>query len=160
MIFYRVVKTEKRNKNTFENYRIIEADKEQLNYFFDEHIFEKSIPLFKDKKDNIFGFTAVDENKNVVGFITACPDEMGTPINGMQWLVPYIFVEAEHQRKGIGSALLNELLKSARKENIIQLGLIRLDENTISFLYNNDFDVCVWYIMGGDVKPVSAAIRV
>jgi GNAT superfamily N-acetyltransferase len=160
MVFHRLDKSGKQNAKTTENYRIVRAGEKQLDNIFNEYIFEKSIPLFKDKKDDIFGFTAVDEYNKVVGFITACPDDIGTPIDDMQWLVPYIFVEAEHQRKGIGTALLNEMIKAARDENIFQLGLIRLDENTISFLYNNDFDICVWYIMGGDAKPVSAAIRV
>ena len=160
LIFYRMDKAKNNFIKTPKNYRIVKAERKQTDNFFDEYIFEKSIPLFKDKKNDIFGFTAVDDNEKVIGFITACPYGIGEPINGMQWLVPYVFVNEEHRRKGVGSVLLNEILNAAKEENIIQLGLIRLDEDTTNFVCSNNFNICTWYIMAGDVKLISAAIRV
>ena len=162
MIFYRVSKTAKENLCDDINYKIIKAESEQLDYIFNEYIFEKAIPLFKDKKENIFGFTAVDDDGKVIGLITACPYDMGTPIDGMQWLVPYIFVNSEMRRKGIGSALLKRLIQSAKEENIKQISMFNLGEDEIGFLYNNNFDICVIYIAKTQdgKNPISAAKRI
>ena len=164
LIFYRVDKTAKENSCDKRNYKIVKAENEQLDYIFNEYIFKKAIPFFKDKdkKENIFGFTAVDDDEKVVGFITAYAYEMGTPIDGVQWLVPYIFVTPEMRRNGIGSALLKCLIQSAQEENINQISLFSLnDEDVIEFLYSNNFDICVNYIAKTQYgkNPISAALR-
>jgi len=159
MVFYRLDKKDQvRRKEQY--YRVAEAAKAHLYGFFDEYIKNSVIPFFQDKRDDIFGFTAVDENENIVGFITACPDELGAPLDGTRWLIPYIFVNAELRRQGIASALLDELLKSAKQANASQLDAIRLNDEAALFFYESNFDLCVWYIMSGDVKPVSAALRI
>jgi len=116
--------------------------------------------IVDENKDGIFGFTAVDNDENIIGFVTACLREIGEPIEGAQWLVPYLFVDKEHRRKGIGSALLNEICVKAREKNIIQLGSFWLDEDAVNFMYSNNFSLCTGYIYAGNVKPISAAIRV
>jgi GNAT superfamily N-acetyltransferase len=162
MIFYRVNKTAVNNTNENEKYKIVKADSEQLDNIFNDYIVKKSAPFFKDNKKNIIGFTAIDDDEKVIGFITACPYDMGTPIDGMQWLVPCISVNSEMRRKGIGSALLKQLIKSAQEENINQISLFSLGEDEITFLYNNNFDICVMYIAKTQdgKNPISAAKRI
>jgi len=159
MIFYRMDKPEKAKKEQT-GYRIIAANKAQLHRIFDEYILNNGVPFFQDKRDDIFGFVAVDENENTVGFITACPDELGAPLIGTRWLIPFIFVNAELRRRGIASTLLEEMRKSAKQENASQLDAMRLNDEAALFFYENNFDICVWYIMSGDIKPVSAALRI
>ena len=158
MIFYRLDKTEEDPKRK-QSYRIVAAEKAQLHRIFDEYIVNSGVPFFRDKRDDIFGFLAIDENENILGFITACPDELGVPLTGTRWLIPHIFVNAELRRQGIASALLGELIKSARQANIAQLDAMRLNDEAVLFFQANNFDICVWYIMSGDAKPISAADR-
>jgi len=160
MIFYRVNQKENETKKEQTGYHIAEANKSQLHRIFDEHILGNGVPFYQNKRDDMTGFLAVAENENTIGFITACPDEMGAPLTGMRWLISYIFVNAERRRQGIASALLGELIKSARQANIAQLDAMRLNDEAVLFFQANNFDICVWYIMSGDAKPVSAALRI
>jgi len=160
MIFYRIDKTEKATQREQTGYRIVAADKAQLHRIFDKYMLNNGVPFFQDKRDDIFGFLAIDENENTVGFIAACPDELGAPLTGTRWLIPYIFVDAELRRQGIASALLSELLKSAKQASASQLDAMRLNDEATLFFYENNFDICVWYIMSGDAKPISAALRI
>ena len=160
MIFYRMDKPAKETQKEQPGYRIIAAGKAQLHQIFDEYILDNGILFFQDKREDIFGFLAVDENDNTVGFITACPDELGAPLTGTRWLIPYIFVNAELRRQGIGSALLEKLRSSAKQAGIVQLDALRLNDETAAlFFQGNNFDLCIWYIMSSNVKPVSAALR-
>ncbi|MCL2494452.1 MAG: GNAT family N-acetyltransferase [Oscillospiraceae bacterium] len=157
MVFYRIDKTEPQQNQ--HNFRIVMAGKARLHRIFDESILGNGVPFFQDKRDDIFGFVAVDENENTLGFITACPDELGAPLTGTRWLIPYIFVNPELRRKGIATALLGELLQSAQRAGIAQVDALRLNDETALFFYKNNFDLCVWYIMDGEEKPISAALR-
>jgi len=121
---------------------------------------DNGVPFFQDKRDDIFGFLAVDADENVLGFITACPDELGAPLTGTRWLIPYIFVNAELRRQGIASALLGEMRKAAKQAGVLQLDAMRLGDESALFFNENNFAICAWYIMSGDVKPISAALRI
>jgi len=157
MVFYRIDKTEpQQNQHIF---RIVPAGKARLHGIFDEYIADNGVPFFQNKRDNIFGFVAVDENENTLGFITACPDELGAPLTGTRWLIPYIFVNPELRRKGVATALLGELLQGAQRAGIAQVDALRLNDEAALFFYKNNFDLCVWYIMDGEEKPISAALR-
>ena len=162
MIFYRVNKTEKENYIKQENYKIIKAEKEHLNWIFDEHILNDGLKFFHDKRDDIFGLAAVDKENNVMGIITSYAYELGSPLEGVQWMIPYIYVRPELRRQGIGGTLIKETIKIAQKENVTQLTCLFLDEEAIKFWSDNNFDMCNYYIMSGkDGKcPVSAALRV
>jgi len=160
LIFYRLDKPKNAPVKTADNFCIVKAEQSRLDKFLNERIPEKYRLFVNENRDRIFGFTAVDNDKNIIGFITVCPYEIGEPIDGTQWLTPYIFVNEEHRRNGIGSVLLNEILVKAKEENIIQLGSFWLDENAINFVYRNNFSLCTGYIFSGDVKPISAAIRI
>ena len=160
LIFYRLDEAKNKLIKASKNFRIVKTVQSQLDNFFDERISEKYKGIVNENRDKIFGLTAVDNDENFIGFITAFPREIGEPIDEMQWLVPYIFVEEEHRRNGIGSALLNEILVKAKEENIIQLESFWLDENAINFAYSNNFSLCTGYIFSGDVKPISAALRI
>jgi len=101
MITYRINKTEEKIIKQ-EYYLITKADKEQLNWIFNEYILFESVPFFHDKKESIFGLTAVDKDGNILGFITAFADELGSPLESIQWWIPYIFVQPELRHQGIG----------------------------------------------------------
>ena len=161
MIFYRIDKTVKEKSADVQDYKIVKAESEQLDYIFNEYIIKINVAYFKDKRADIFGFAAVDDDGKLIGFTTAYPYEIGTPIDGTQWIL-HIFVNPELRRKGIGSALLKRLIQSAKEENTTQLVLFGLDENTIGFLNDNNFDILVNYISKtpDGKNPISAGLRI
>jgi GNAT superfamily N-acetyltransferase len=83
---------------------------------------------------------------------------MYAPLNGTQWIIPYIFVCPKLRRKKIGSALVAEMIKSAKKENITQLSVVRVHE-AAEFWYNNNFDMFHWSAVGKDNTAVIAGLR-
>ena len=158
MIFYRIDKIKKENQKEQTGYRIIKADKEQANYIFDEYILNINPEYFKDKRNDIFTFSAIDKDENIAGFIMAYADEMYAPLEGNQWLIPYIFVSPELRRQGIGSALVREIIKSAKEANITQLTAVRVQDAT-EFWYNNNFDMFYWSAVGKVNTAVVAGLR-
>jgi ribosomal protein S18 acetylase RimI-like enzyme len=160
MIFYRINKTEKENVTKQENCRIIKADKEQMNWIFDEYIINDSVPFFHDKRDDIFGFAAVDGDNNILGFITGYADEMYAPLDGRTWLIPCIFVKPELRRQGIGCALIKEMIKAAKEANINQLTCAVSNEEASKFWYNNNFGIFFWKHVGSVNTATIAALRI
>jgi len=159
MIFYRIDKTEKVNSKEHEDYRIIKAEKEQADCIFDKYILIINQEYYKDKKDDIFVFVAVDEDKNILGFITALADEMYEPLDGTVWLIPYIFVRPEFRRQGIGSALVKEIVNSAKESNITQLTAIKAND-ALEFWRNNNFDIFYWSAVGKVNTAIVAGLRI
>ena len=161
MIVYRLNKTEKENRQPKE-VQIVQANNEQLHWIFDEHILHEGLKFFRDKGEDISGLSAIDSNGNLLGIITAYAYELGAPLEGTQWMIPYIYVRPELRRQGIGRSLINALIKTAEEAGIAQLTCLFITEDASAFLYHNHFDVCNYYIMG-DVdgrRPITAALRI
>ena len=147
MFFSRLDKPKKEEMREQKNCRIIKADKERLDWIFNEYILKTDpqiVRLCQDKKDKIFALTAMDKNENIMGFITAYADEMYAPLDGIQWWIPCIFVYPELRRQGIGSVLVREMIKNASEMHITQLTCSRSNEDETEFWYNNNFDIYFW----------------
>jgi GNAT superfamily N-acetyltransferase len=162
MIFYRLNNTIKKNYQNHVKYDIIEAKKEHLDWVFDDHITNDGLKFFHDKKDDINGFAAIDNGKNLIGIATIFPYKMGSPLEGLQWMIPYIYVHPDLRRQGIARALINDIIIAAKKENIKQLTCLYLNNNNIiRFLSSLNFAMCSYYVMRKDGKyPISAALRI
>jgi GNAT superfamily N-acetyltransferase len=158
-IFYRLNKKENGNYRQQKNYRIIRADKEQLNWIFNEHIHSK---FYHGKREDTFGLTAVDKDNNILGFITAYADGLGSPLEGIQWVIPYIYVRPDLRRQRIAFSLISEIIQSAKEANVTQLTCFNLNEEASEFWHNNNFDICVHYFSKTQEgkNPVSAALRI
>ena len=159
MIFYRIDRTKQECYKEHDDYRIIKANKEQANSIFDEYILNLNPDYFKDKRENIFALTALDRNENIAGFIVAYLDEMYAPLDGTQWIIPYIFVYPELRRQGIASALVREIIKYAKESNVTQLIAVRAQDAT-EFWYNNNFDMFHWSAVGKVNIAVVAGLRI
>jgi ribosomal protein S18 acetylase RimI-like enzyme len=162
MIFYRVNKTEKKISTKQENYQIAKADSKQLDWIFDEYIVKNSLKFFHDKRNDIIALAAVDEDKKILGFITAYAFGLGSPLEGTQWTIPYIFVRPELRKQGIACALITELAKYAKEADITQLACPSLNEEESEFWHANNFDILINYIAKtrDGKNPISAALRI
>jgi len=144
-----------------DGYQIVKATQAQLDLLFGDHILQDGLKFFHDKKGAISGLSAVDEEDTLLGMIGSYPYELGTPLNGTQWMIPYIYVRPASRGQGIGSALVGEMIKAAREANVKQLTCLYVTEEASKFLYQNNFGVCNYYIMD-DIdgrRAVSAALR-
>ena len=164
IMFYRINKTPKVNILK-KIYRVMKADKEQLDWIYHEHIIKISpghAEYYKDKKDEFFGLAAADKTGDILGFIAAYADELGSPLDGTEWVIPYVFVRPDLRRQGIGSVLISEMAKAAEEAEITQLLFIGISEEAGEFWYKNNFDMCINYIMKmqDGKNPVSAALRI
>jgi len=162
MFFNRLDKLNKSIKKQ-EKYRIINTDKESLDWIFNEYVIKTSpqaAEFYRDKKEEIFGFTAIDDDNKILGFITAREDEMYAPLENIQWWIPYIFIYPEFRRQGIGTNLVQELIKSAKKSNVMQLTSTFKNEDATEFWYDNNFDIYFWGQNSDGTRTVSAAMRI
>lgn len=153
-------RSETENKKRQTDYRITKADKKQLNYIFDEHLLRQNPEFYKGKRDEILGFAAVDGNANIVGFAVVLPMKMDAPLDGEQWRITHIFVNPSLRKQKIGSALIQELIKTAKETNSMQVITTRPDGEEAAFWYKNNFDICFWgKIPGTDKCPFFAGAR-
>ena len=161
MIFRRADKSGESTRKQ-KNCRIAKADKEQLDWIFDNHILNDGLKFFHDKKEDIFGFAAFDEENNCIGIITAYSYEMGSPLKGEQWMVPYIYVRPELRHCGIARTLIGQAAKAAQEAGVAQLTCLFVNDDAVEFLRGMNFDICNYYIMSKQDGrcPVSAALRV
>jgi len=97
------------------NYNVTRASKEQADYI--------TANLYKNPKANNFAivFVAVDDEENIVGYLIAEEKTVLPPINGTDWFIWNIYSRPEYRRQGIATALLDEVIKQARQENIKHL---------------------------------------
>ena len=161
MIFYRLNKTEKEIPIN-QDYQIIKSDIEQLHWIFDEHILNDGLKFFHDKREDIFGLTAIDKDNNILGIITAYAYELGSPLSGVQWFLPYIYVKPGLRQQEIAYNLIKEMIKFAQEADVTQLTCLFLSDEASEFWYKNNFDMCINYIMKmqDGKNPVSAALRI
>ena len=94
--------------------------------------------------------------------IPVLPYDLGSPLSGTQWMIPYIYVHPEYSYQDIGYTFIAELIKAAKEANIKQLVSVCLDEQSVDFWYNNGFNICACYIMRDSEGkiPVSAGLRI
>jgi len=83
------------------------------------------------------GFIVAEANHKIIGFI------IGAKINLIQVKILMIAVAREYRRQKIGRALLTELIKQIKTENIKNVELeVRTDnKNAIEFYKRNNFEI-------------------
>ncbi len=109
------------------------------------------------KIGGFFGFVALEEKNNIIGFIFAYPDEMKAPIDGNRWLLT-LFVFPEYRRHGIGSALTKEMIHYAKGKDVMQLTAIGSYEDDIGFWYHTGFDIFFWGVNANTGKRSTTAM--
>jgi GNAT superfamily N-acetyltransferase len=163
IMFYRINKMTRVNTFTQKTYRIIKADKEQLDWIYNEHIINESpqrAGFYETNRNGFFGFAAIDDNEKIAGIITARADELDSPLIGTAWAISYIFVRPDLRRQGIGSALINEIIKAAEEAKIEQVLFIAMYEEAGEFLNANNLDLFFWKHLSAQNKIISAGLRI
>lgn len=171
VMFYRINRTVKTNIVNNTEYKIIRADKEQMECIFNEYLLNETInhllnerpnlaKYYEDKKEDFFALTAVDTEKKMVGFIIAFAEELISPLDGTEWIVPYIFVFPELRRQGIGSVLVHEMSKTAKEAQTAQLLFISIKEESVEFWDKNNLDLFFWKYLSTQNTIITAGLRI
>lgn len=147
-------------------YRIVAADGAALAPALDGFmscpgVSDGAKEFFRVRRDSIFGLAAINGAGEPVGYIAACRDEMGAPLEDTKLWLPFIFVRPELRRHGIGRALAEGMVMRAREKGAAQLTAFRHDEEETGFWYGVGFDVFFWGVnFDNGRRSVTASLRV
>jgi GNAT superfamily N-acetyltransferase len=99
------------------NYKVVRANKEQLeSVLADNRVFNQ------EKKDIYFGFVAVDEDKNIIGYLIAYEKDISvSSVKIKRWWIEHTFVRPELRQQGIADALVKAIIKYAEESGIMQI---------------------------------------
>ena len=75
----------------------------------------------KQERESAVIYTAVDESGEVLGRVIAIKRDIPSSIKGQYWLIKSLFVEPEYRRKGIATALVNEVKLQAKASGAVYL---------------------------------------
>lgn len=95
---------------------LVKTTRNQIDYIFDNYLHLFNQTYFEQVKNDLFGFVALDHDNQIVGFSLMKHEPLYPPFNEMQ-LVFWIYVKPEMRRKGIGTALANEVIAYAQSRN-------------------------------------------
>ena len=97
--------------------------------------------------ENTFTLFAIDDNDQNIAFLFAYYREIPAPLNGKtECFINVIDVNESMRGKGIGSALVQETIKIAKEENVLQ---VRAYTDI-----NNVFSHRLWLKNGFGISPV------
>lgn len=92
-------------------YQVVRVDSALRNKVLDAY-FPKHSTYFASVREDLFGFAAVNEQGEPVGYILAREEDMGAPLTEVEWIA-WHYVEPAFRKQGIGSALLQALRNAA-----------------------------------------------
>jgi len=99
--------------------KIRQATQNEISTWFEK---DPNIKNFIWLGENTFTLFAVDAEDNNIGFLFAYYREIPAPLGGKtECFINVIDVNESIRGKGIGSALIQEAVKMAKEENVIQV---------------------------------------
>lgn len=133
-----------------EDIRIASAHPERTEQILNDVLLPKNPDYWSDKKDLLFGLTALDTEENELGCILAYEFAygVGAPFEEKQWVIAYLCVNPEFRHRGIGSKLLCELITSAAENGNAQVMATGIPRDMNLFWHKNNFDLFDWHYVG------------
>ena len=127
---------------------IVKATVAQLDYIRQEYLYQNNKPYFEGIANDIFGFAALNDDGDIIGFAVMRHESSYPPLSSMT-LLCWVYVIPEMRRHGIGTALLNEVTSYACEVGISQVIHAGTDDE-LAFWEHIGFDVCIWGKITGD----------
>lgn len=100
--------------------RIGRAKREDLVYICEKHLIPSNEKYYSQRKDELFGFAAFNNDNRIVGYVMMRYEMMFPPLDGIM-IQGTVYVEPEMRRNGIGSALVCEAVKTAKEKGVKQI---------------------------------------
>ena len=163
MFCYRIDRTGNHRKA---EYPIVKANSQQLEMIFDrcmnaEGISDAVKEYYHTNQDHFSALAALSDTEEIVGFLQIIPDEMYAPFDSVQWWLRNIYVNPEYRRKGIGASLVNEAVKRAKQNGVVQLNHMKSDESEALFWNQLGFDMLFWDVnKTNGHRSVTAMLRI
>lgn len=106
-------------------------------YDYEIRTLEEQLSIFNHKKNNDFPLFVAIENETVIGFATY--DNFRNKA-AFQFTVEHsIYIDNNHQGKGIGKLLMNELIQYAKHKNIKNIIGVIDNDNKESIQFHENF---------------------
>ena len=121
-------------------FQIQRADKQAFERIHAGFLQKSENPYFEKNAQDFFGFTATDNSGNIVGFALIKHEPLYPPFSATA-LVFWVYVIPEMRRRGIGSALVGEVLSYARSIGVSQICHTAGEDSEIPFWQHLRFHV-------------------
>ena len=130
-----------KNLGTQINYKVVRANEEQIEWLFNKHWENPEARQQARERYNII-FVAIDESENIIGRLMIEEKPIPPPLNGTGWWIGHINTCTAYRRKGIATAMVNELKIHAERANIHYLwGMAEATQHASMFWFNNNFSL-------------------
>lgn len=117
------------------DYTICKANQSQRNYVLERYVISD-----ERERENAIIYVSVDSNGKILGRIIIKERDIPAPILGKRWYICKIFVDAGSRRKGIATALVDEIKRQAESSGIVYLeGSANPTAEASSFWLNQGF---------------------
>ena len=100
--------------------RIERAKREDLVYICEKYLIPSNEKYYSQRKDELFGFVAFNNDNRIVGYVMMRYEMMFPPLDGTM-IQGTVYVEPEMRRNGIGSTLVREAVKTAKEKGVKQI---------------------------------------
>jgi len=123
------------------NYQILLANSEQMEWIFNKHWTNPEAQQRAREKIK-FILIAIDENENILGYTSVEERFIPPPLGGVSWWIGKINTYNPRRRKGIATAMLNELKKHAEQVGVQYLmGAAEPTKHSCLFWWSNNFSM-------------------
>lgn len=119
----------------YTDFTVCKANEEQRNY-----VLQRISKTDDFECKNGIIYVAVSNDGKIIGRIIALERDVPEPIKGKRWYIDNIFVDADYRRKGIATALVDEIIREATSLDVVYLyGSANPSKEATMFWMNQGF---------------------
>ncbi len=100
----------------YTDFTVCKANEKQRNY-----VLERISKIDDIERKNAIIYVAVSKDDEIIGRIVIIEREVPEPINGKRWYIDNLFVNTYFRRKGVATALVDEIIKEAAEYGVVYL---------------------------------------
>ena len=119
----------------YTDFTVCKASEEQRNY-----VLERISKTDDIERKKAIIYVAVSKDDKIIGRIVIIEREVPEPIRGKRWYIDNIFVDTDYRRKGVATALVDEIIREATSFDVVYLyGSANPSKEATMFWMNQGF---------------------